>query len=433
MEIKLLYIIIASIPLVIFSLLRPKLAFYSFLVLRPIIDNISALRTVNIIEGINLLKIIGMLFPFILLMSLFFSKVNFLKNRLANIYLLFILASTPSIFLSVSWINAGGYLLQLFTFWVVFIYVLHLIKEEKDIKYLFLVILCASFFPILRFIITFYTGETIEVEKNLLRSVGGYFHMAPISGILFLFIPAYLFFIARPTSITRKILLLIGLFFLIICIYKTYYRSALLGTLILFVSYLSLRKNFTILVLIGSVLAILFIFSPFLQGRFSPLIDTLNNFNLLFDPIDNSYDYLLSGRFGVWRKMTTMYLYNCQPQNLFFGFGVHAIIDKIQIAPHNDYWSALFQHGPISLILFIIFLLSSLQLSIHGLPHIVSKIILSLLVGSIILALAENFFVSVRNLLYIGTYIGILVKSIELQETKQFHPDSRPLARDTQQ
>lgn len=419
MELKVFYILIISAPFIALAFFRPKAAFFTYVVLRPIIDNVSILRTINIVGQLNSLKIIGLMFPVFLLISLFFSKCNYFQNRIANIYLVYILSCIPSVFISNSWINAGGYILQLFTFWAVLIFVLHVIEEEQDIKNLFFAILCASFFPIVRFIISFIVGETLEVDMNLERTVGGYFQMGVISGMLFLFIPAYLFFIEHPLKMTRKILLLFALFFILLCIYKTYYRSALISTFVLFSVYFLLRKNFALLVVMGSGVACALILSPFLQDRLMPLWDTLNHFNLLFDPKNNSFDFMLSGRFGIWRKMTTTYLYSCQIQNLFFGFGVSPIVDGMQIAPHNDYWSALFQHGPFSFILFIVFLFSLIQLAIQGLPHFMFKIILSLLVGSMVLSLSENFFVSVRNLLYLGIYIGILIKSIELQRKGQ--------------
>lgn len=422
MEWKLLWILLVASPVIIIMFIKPRLCFYAFLIARPIIDNFDILRTKQILGSINTLQAIGIIWPFLLIAVCVFYRANFWKYKIGNLYLCFTFLCLPCIFISNSWTDAVADWLRLFTFWAVLIFVLHFVEKENDIKEIFLVILCASFYPMLRFIISFAIGETFEVG-GIERIVGGYFHMGPISSMLFLFVPAYLFFLTYSTSSLKKFLLLGGILFLSICIYTTYYRSALVAVFVLICSYLFLKKKYYLLFGLIMSACVAFIFSTFLQDRFVHVLEVLEHLPVLLDPSNGTYDKLLSGRFGIWRRMLTTCLYHCGIHNLFFGFGYRVVVDNFLICPHDDYLSIFFQNGFIALVAFLSFLGSAILTGIRSITENTSKIVLSLLIGSVVIALTENFFVSVRNLLYLGTYIGLLIKSVELKQSKPIHGD----------
>lgn len=414
MELNLLYILIVSIVCIGLFFFRPKIAFFVMLFMRPVIDNIPILRTVYIIGDFNVLKIIGLLFPLLLIMTLLLSNSFLFRQKIANIYLIYIISCVPSVFMSNSLFSAWSYVFQIFTFWAVLVYVLHIVENEKDINDLFFVIFVASFYPIIRFIFSFLTNETVIVDHNLDRTLAGYLGMGVISGLMYLFIPSYLFFYEQTSKLFKKILIISLLLLMIFCIYKTYYRSTIVATLIFLLSYLFLKKKFFTLSFLFAIAISALVFSPFLRERFSDISFFFEYVDVLFSKSNNSFDYLLSGRFGIWRRMTTSFLYDSQIQNIFFGFGVSPIIMGYKIAPHNDYWSALFQHGLISFFIFLFFIISLIQLGLRGLPRINYKIFLSLLISGLFFSITENYLVSVRNLLYLGVYVGIMIKSIDL-------------------
>ena len=324
----------------------------------------------------------------------------------------------PSIFLSPSWIDAGADWMRLFTFWAVLIFLLNNIEKEEDIKTIFLVILCASFYPLLHFIISFVQGETLH-KTGIERVVGGYFHMGPISFMLFLFIPGYLFFLSSSKNNLKRVLLLAGFTFLLVCIYKTYYRSALIGVLVFLSSYTLLKKKYLVLSGLAAATCLSLILSPFLQERYGQLLDVLEHIPLLFDRFDVRYDHLLSARFGIWRAILTSYLYRCDMQNLLFGFGYNVVINKFLIVSHDDFLNIFFQNGFMALVAFLAFLGSAIVAGIRSITENTSKIVLSLLIASTIMSLATNFFVSVRVALYMGTYIALLIRAAELKSTQE--------------
>ena len=420
MELKLLFLLLTAVPFIIIMVTKPKIGFYGFLLARPIIDSVDTMRTQNIVGSINALQAIGILWPCLLITVCFFKGVNFWKYRTVNLCLLFTFLCLPSIFLSTSWIEAGADWMKLFTLWAVLIFVLHSIENEKDIKTIFLVILCASFYPMLLFIISFVQGETL-LKTGIERVVGGYFHMGPISFLLFLFMPAYLFFLSSSKNNLKRVLLLAGFTFLLVCIYKTYYRSTLIGVLVFLSSYSLLKKKYLVLSGLALAASLVLILSPFLQDRYAQLVDVLGNIPFLFDrcDADAKYDYLMSGRFGIWRVILTIYRYQCDIQNLLFGFGYKVVVNNLLIVPHNDFLNICFQNGFMALLAFIAFLGSAILTGIHSIKENTSKIVLSLLIASTTILLATNFFVSVRVALYMGTYIALLIRGVELKSTPE--------------
>ena len=419
MESKLFLILAGGLIFIFFMVLKPMEAFYAYIIVRPIIDRIDILRTKKIIGSINVLQAIGIVWPIALIVVCFFQGAKFFKHRITNIYLCFLFLCFPSIFISASWIEAFGDWLRLFTMWPIMIFVLHNVKTEDDIEKLFKVIFISSFFPLIQFANSFITGETL-LKGGLTRYTGGYFHMGPISFILLLLIPSYLFFMEKSKNLLIKMLLGLGILYIIICIYFTYYRSSLIGVFVFFFTYFILKRKFiySIGLLFGACLALTM--SQFIVERFAPLIEAIKHLPLLLDPLNNTYDKLLSGRFGIWRRILTSYLYHCKPYNLFFGFGYRVTIGRYVICPHDDYMNFFFQNGFLAMVSFIAFLCSALSAGIATISKSsITTILFSILIASIIVALSTNYFVSVRVTLYMGIYIAMLIIIQELDKIKE--------------
>ena len=74
----------------------------------------------------------------------------------------------------------------------------------------------------------------------------------------------------------------------------------------------------------------------------------------LIDPTNSQYDELLSGRYGIWRKALSLYLYSSHIYNKFIGMGYN--IKQSLLQSHNDTISILVRTGIIPLSIFYIFI-----------------------------------------------------------------------------
>ena len=415
MEFNLFLVLLLGFVFMLFMITKPKEAFYLYIIARPIIDSIDILRTKQILGAINALQAIGIVWPIALITVCLFQRAKFFKYKITNIYLVFLFLCLPSIFISASWIDAAANWLKLFTLWTVLIFVIDTIKTENDIKALFKVILISSFYPLIQFANSFVQGETL-VRGDLKRFTGGYFHMGPISFILLLLTPSYLFFIEKSKSLLAKSLLILGISYIFICIYFTYYRSTLIGFLVLFLVYFVLKRKYVYLMLLLLTGILGLVSSVFLQERLAPLLGVLSHLPVLIDPLNDTYDGLLSGRFGIWRRIFTMYLYHCKFYNLFFGFGHNVIVGKYMIVPHNDYLNIFFQNGFLAMVAFIAFLSTAVSTAIRTISDNTSILLLSIVSASIAIALTTNYFVGVRVELFMGIYIAMLIRIKELDQ-----------------
>ena len=418
---KVIIALISGILFVIALFAKPKIGAALVLVSRPILDNLTFLQTTYLAGSINVLQALGIVLAFSLILVCFFKSSEMFRHKEANIYLLFIFLCLPSVFLSQSISEAFADWMKLFTLWAVLVFLLAFIKTKKDIHMFLIVILIASFYPLFRLTIGFVMNQTTYIN-GYNRYIGGYFHMGPISFMLLLFIPAYIYLFEQSKNLTLKFFCLSGIIYIAICIYFTYYRSALVGVTTLGMSYLTVRKRYITLLSMLIIILFAFLVSDFLTTRFGPLLEMLPNLKYLFDPLNTKHDYLLSGRFGVWRHIFTQYLFAAKPYNMIFGFGYNVAVGDYLIIPHNDYLNFFFQNGFVAMATFIIFMFISMRNGFAAIRSPSGAALLCALIASSVTALTSNYFVSVRVGLYVGAYVAILKKLIILENDAEASP-----------
>ena len=397
------------------TIFRPRRGFLLYLLLRPVIDNFDVLREAEVAGGFNALKLLGLALPLVLMINCYFRRAEFFKEPGANIFLAFLVAALPSVFMSVSWTKAFGYWLQLFTFWTVLIFFVRFFDTPERIGVALKTVMLSAIYPMLRLAMTLVSGERMLLDYGIQRNVGGYFQMAPIAGMLFTFFPAYLVGLRSAEHRRTKILLGLGLIMLFFFLYKTYYRSALLATVAFALMYLVMTKRFVLLGSLAIAVVGALACSSFLQQRFGEIPQLFEHLSYLTNPFIKDYDLMLSGRFAIWRTMLVELLYNCKIQNFLWGFGADVHIrdclivpHNFDIAPHNDYLGFLYQNGFVALMGFLIFGLAVLFKALKS-PNVDYRaVFFAFFSGCAVMALTENYFGSVRNIVFLGVYVGIL-------------------------
>lgn len=392
------------------SFLKPKYALFLVLLSRPILDSINSLRvTVLPFIGINTLQFIGIVLPFFLLISCLLRRAPLFESSASNVYLVFLVSCIPSVFISDDIVLALADWLRLLILWAVLVFAVDFIKTRQDVEQAVGVILISSIYPLTRFLMDYFSGTTIAIG-GIERVIGGYFHMSIISCMFLIFVPSYVYFIFVRDRLIDKMVLMSGLCMIIIFIYLTQYRTALLGLLALGVTFCLLRRKYVLLVALFLITLCSVAFVPHIQERFETLPKALINLPTLIDPKESSHDGLMSGRFGLWRGLLTTYLYDSRIENVFFGFGADPSLKNVVVSAHNDFIALLFQYGFITPILFLFFIISTLRLGLRNSKHLLPQLITSLIVGLLVMSMSHGTFLDVRNLLYLGTYVALLIK-----------------------
>jgi len=410
---------------------RPKYGLFLVLFSRPILDNINVLRTYMLPGiGMNTLQMIGVAVScsmvFICLIKkcdLASNPVNFFRHPLLNTYFLFLLFCLPSLAIADKPFLAMGEWLRLFTLWAVIVFTDFALESEKDINMLIKVVLLSSVYPLVRLSLDLFSGTWVVVG-GVSRILGGYFHMSILSVMLLMFLPSYLYFYYNDITIKKKVLMASGIALILIFIYLTHYRTALLGLAAILLAFLIFRKKYTLLMLLVVVIAGCIIFVPSITERFTTLFTVFTNLHVLFDAKTAKYDYLLTSRFGIWRMIITTFLYKSDLSNILFGYGYNPYIRHIILFGHNDLLTLIFQYGCVAPVLFVLFLFRVLKIGFQHITALLPQIVTSLIIALIVASMAHGTFIDVRNLLFLGAYIGMLMKYIEVTRQNNKQPAS---------
>lgn len=406
---------------------KPKYSLYFLLILRPIMDNINMFRTFTIPGlGLNVWQAMGIAVPGIMLFVCFIKKmdaaqkrVQFFKHPLMNAYFLFTLFCLPSLITSNSIVDASASWLKLFTFWVVVIFADFALNSRKDVVTMLLVFIISSFYPLCRLSVDLITGKTYVIG-GLSRLTGGYFHMSILSIMLLFFLPSYFYFLSQKSQETnsffkrlRKPLLFFGMFMVLVFIYKTNYRTAFMSVAAFIFSLGLFRKKYFMLLVVGFLAVLTIINVPALRERFIPLFTVLPHLGMLLEEMPTKYDTYLSGRFGAWRNIITIFLFRSDGWVWFFGYGVDPVLRRIAFFGHNDFIYVTFHYGIFAAIAFYTFLYKMIRLGLHYSQEFIPQLVCSLCIAIVTSALSHPTFFDVRNLMYLAGYIAILLKYIE--------------------
>lgn len=422
---NILIIFTACLPLLfIVFLLKPKYGLFLLLISRPIIDNIDAFWTAKIpfFEGLNVLKIIGIILPIILISVCFLKKLDgaqkdifFFKYRTANYYFLFLIACLPAVAFSGHVVLHAGDWLKFFTLWAILIFSLNYLHTEKDFKQVFLCVIISSIYPLIGFIFDFITDNTVMLN-GYERYIAGYPNQGVVSTFLVCFIPAYLFFIFDTKNKKLSILLTIILLFLFICIVSTLSRTSIYVSFVLLMLFLLFRRKYYFFLGILSLAVIAIICIPELRGRITSTFSAFLHIKEMFGVNPSKYDYLMTGRFLIYREVITTLLYKSSVLNLIFGFGYDIPLKLAAWADsaHNDFLQITFRYGIFSAILFYFFISSVLFNKLNHKEDLFFQTMLSFIWGFTLISVIGNPFSAPRFLWYVGPYIAIILKYQDL-------------------
>lgn len=404
----------------ILAFFKPKYVFLLLLVSRPILDHFVPLKAMSLpILGSNALQGIGVFLPFILIGSCFLKKLDlahrdifFFRERLANYYLLFILACVPALLASAQPVAHVGDWLKYVTFWAVCIFAQNFLESEEDFQQVLLWVIIGSLYPLAMFFIDFITGNTVRLG-GLTRILGGYYQEKNIfaADLLICFVPAYLYYL---TVIRRPVFrgaCLSGLAFLIICVAATNFRTSIAAVLLMCLCFLLFRKKYVAVLTMVTVTAVAFFVLPALREKFSPALTALLNIGDILSIRPTIHDPLISTRFGIYRTLISTVLHRFTPADLIVGYGYDLPLKSFWVdSAHLEFLQVFFRYGILSALLFYWFLLAALWRAVCCREDVFCQAITSFIAGLSIISLMGIPFSNVRVLWYLGVYVAILSK-----------------------
>ncbi len=406
--------------LFVFSFFKPKFAIYTLLIARPIMDH-QELYITQKFPGLpfNYLQTIGIAVPAILLFSLILKKLDaakadvaFFNEKIANYFVLFLIAAFPAVLLADDPTLMAGDWLKYLTLWTMLVYALNFLQTPEDIDQLFFVIILSSIFPLFHFLMDHITGNYLNIRGHS-RVLGGYFQQGMASRTLLSFIPAYLFMIFREETPKKKKLILTGmLLFLLLSIYLTYYRTILLALAALLLAFAYFRKYYLTLVLLFMAAVMGILLSPYLMEKVVGQAGTvLLHMDSLFSPRPTIYDHCLAGRFATWRVLIDQYLRHSTLTNIFFGFGFYLPSRTVDVSiAHNQLIQTIFRSGTIAAFFFYYWLYKTFKFSLAKNTTLIANVVTSYLLGLTFATLAGDFFSDARTHWFLAPYLATLIK-----------------------
>lgn len=402
----------------ILAFFKPKYLFFLLLVSRPVIDHFGSFKEISLpILGTNALQAIGAFLPFILILSCFLKKLDvahsdvfFFRDRLANYYLLFVLACIPALLTSAQPVLHIGDWLKFVTFWSVCVFAQNFLKTEDDFKLALLWVIIGSLYPLTMFFIDFITGNTVRLG-GLVRILGGYYQDQNIfaADLLTCFVPAYLFYLVMAKKSLIKGLCFLGFGFLVICIAATNFRTSIAAVLLMCLCFLLFRRKYIMVLTMIVVTVCAFIVVPTLRAKFSPALDSLLNIGELMSSRPTIYDPLISTRFGIYRTLITTVVHRFTPGNLIAGYGYDLPLKSFWVdSAHMEFLQVMFRYGLPSALLFYWFLLATLRRGLSCREDVYCQAITAFVAGLTLVSLMGIPFSNVRVLWYLGVYVAIL-------------------------
>jgi|GEM_PF-4492661 len=403
---------------------KPKQALCFLLISRPIIDNFEVCKLLTLpILGTNALQGIGIFVPFILIGVLLLKKLDiahpdvfFFRERLTNYYLLFILACLPALFTSAVPVLHLGDWLKFLTFWAICLFAQNFLRTEEDLRQVLVWVVIGSLYPLAMFLRDMVTGHTVRLG-GLTRVLGGYYLGEREGGIIFAadllvcFIPAYLFSLVDRQGVARRGPLLIGFFFLLVCLAATNFRATIAAALLMCLCFLLFRRQYRMVLAMVGATVFAFLLLPGLRAKFSPTVAMLQNLGDLLSTRPTIHDTLLSTRFGIYRTLLTTVLYRFSPANLIAGYGYELPLKSLWVnSAHMEFLQLFFRYGLPPALLFYGFFLAVVRRGLRVRGDLFCQAITSYVVGLAVISLMGNPFSNVRVLWYLGVYVAILAK-----------------------
>lgn len=328
---------------------------------KPIVDATYAFQ---ILPGLTLLQITGVLFPLTVLMYAYQNRGLLYSPKLMILLYFFLWINVLSAVLTMIQISTfGSFLFSLVTFFqvsnLVAVYLLmpNLISNEDQLKKFLHVLLIAGLFPIITGVLQSFDMlpglKTLRTTGELIRISGWYYDSSNMRFYAFQTLLTSIFYLYRfHPKIIMKLALSVYMIACLFITYKTYSKSALGIISTGFLIYVIL-SNRLILGFIG-VTAFLFLWttSDFMSRDIEKLVWKEVKYSESSEGFNTNS--LLSGRIGIWDNYLSQY---DESDIISKAFGLSYIVGR---NTHNDFLRILVSNGFFGLGLYVITLLSLL-------------------------------------------------------------------------
>lgn len=350
--IKILFIL--SVYIFIISLFLPHLGFLFFIFLRPILDFSTDYEVLKISgASLNLASIYSILFLLFVAITIFsgqLKKLEIKRNNILIFWLAFLAWSATSLLWSFAPASSLGELARLSSFVGAFFLGFYLFKSKKELTDLIKVIILSAFIPVGVAIYQFLSGSgLVEGEQNRLLGTFAHPNMLAFFLSFVIILSVFIGLNIKKTRVENYWYWLLAIIFTIV-LFFTYTRGAYL-VLLFSISLVGLFKFRKFLLTAFLFLAIIYLISPTVQGRFNSIFQS--------DPYGS-----ISWRVNLWRDELS---YVSQAPVLGQGLGLAQDVIAFNrdwrlgsTEPHNDFLRIAIDTGLIGLGLYLLIIASLL-------------------------------------------------------------------------
>lgn len=341
-------------------------------------------------------------------------KMKFFFSPQVVLFFAFICLSVASYFISGFYAGYVEILGSYVAFLLAWIYAYNSLTCAEDLRKISKTVAVSVMFPAFSIAYSYFTGAITSIG-NVDRYMGGYFHMSIVACVLYTAVPAIFYLLSNRENITQFFLYSIYLALLFIAIYLTGYRTAIYGVAIFFIVYMILKKKIHYIVPITICALLVVLAYGKIFERYEEGLAAYDHIDAIFSN-NNKFDYLLSGRFGIWRGTLFQLLDTGQEVSFLFGGG--DVLKKVT-GLHSSIFDILLYHGIIPLVFFMIWYSSLISRAFAvKTKDNYKEIVLAFMVAALIISFTRGYFFDFRNSIYIALYLGILFKLPFLERTK---------------
>jgi hypothetical protein len=319
---------------------------------------------INILDSYSGLWLIGGVTPIILIFNIIFNGKTIKLNKYHKLYFIFVIYAFAALFFP-----EGGPITDRLSSWfkivngfLFFILASNYFSDHKSLKLLPL-LLTLSLLPSIIFSVYEWFDGGIEIHRWAGQEIvymemvkGGLSTPRLLAFGIAVSFPFLLYGIWSSYKNSSKYWYIIITIIIIVILILTYRRVAWIGTIfILFIwlFFLIHTNKYKVIIILISILVIIITMAPIeMLIMLSDISDTLNIINYLPEMFSTSkYDYLWTGRWGLFREV---YLSTLGEQHVIytiFGRGISSTIsiadgkDYSLLGGHSNYFVLLFDYG----------------------------------------------------------------------------------------
>lgn len=411
----LIYFLIIFVPLAIWISWKNPLYFLVIhIISRFVLDSLSS-YTYNIFVGhFTLMQSYSMFYIVLLFAYLLLRRQLFKLTGYSVVFYIIFFSFISGLISSriIGFVNIGSKWIYMWLCSSIMLYSLKANPERKVFSYLSVIVMYPLANQLYHYL--FYHPK---VDHNI-SYLGGFEHESSLAFILLGALPFSMIMIkACNTKVMSLVFVSISIV-IHIGIYMNNYRTSVVAlaffwVCIIIFGFWRLKPSKKILLMVLSIVLpsfLIIILKDDLFRKFSDFPIFFSNPGLYIDFSGHAkQNHLFSGRIDILNMVISAYIHS-SPIQYLFGLGPEAVNDLIGVYSHNEFISALVEHGVIGLLLFLSFVL----ILIHRAYKTSSKYggiyiyITSIIYSFILMAFATMPFRDSRSMLYIGMFIAIL-------------------------